>query len=191
MSQPEPPLVASASQTIGPFFHVGPGRGDRLGRMAAASTPGDAMHLRVRVLDGNGAPVDDAMVEVWQPDAAGAFSTPGTADRQPPAFSGFGRLATDDDGWCTFETIRPGPAAASAGLQAAHFTICLFMRGLLRHLYTRIYFAGDPALERDALMSIVPDDRRGTLLAQPRGDGMTWEFTVRLQGEGETVFFDL
>src|SRR5262245_28607231 len=114
MSDDESPLVASASQTVGPFFHVGPGRTNHLGRMATPDTPGDAMHLRVRVLDGNGEPVNDAMVEIWQPDATGTFSMPETGDRQPPAFSGFGRLATGDDGWCTFETIRPGPGVASA-----------------------------------------------------------------------------
>ena len=150
------------------------------------------MSLRVRVLDGDGVPVNDALVELWQADAAGACSTESAAGEAPPSFSGFGRLATNEDGWCTFETIRPGAESAGEGVpQAAHFTVCLFMRGLLRHLYTRIYFAGDPALERDPLLGIVPETRRRTLLAHPGADGTTWEFTVRLQGDGETVFFDL
>ena len=192
MSDPEPTIVASASQTVGPFFHVGPARTDHLGRMASADTPGEAMHLRVRVVDGDGAPVDDALVELWQADAGGTFSTPPAAGQEPPGFSGFGRLATDDDGWCTFETIRPGGETGASGEhQAAHFNVCLFMRGLLRHLYTRIYFAGDPALESDPLLGLVPEARRGTLLAHPCADGTTLEFTVRLQGDGETAFFDL
>jgi len=137
-------------------------------------------------------PVTDALVELWQADAAGARSTEPAAGQAPPSFSGFGRLATNDDGWCTFETIRPGAESGAGGVdQAAHFTVCLFMRGLLRHLYTRIYFAGDPALETDPLLGIVPEARRRTLLAHPGADGATWEFTVRLQGDGETAFFDL
>lgn len=192
MSDPASTIVASASQTVGPFFHVGPARSGQLGRMASADTPGEAMHLRVRVLDGDGVPVDDALVELWQADAAGACSTEPAAGQAPPSFSGFGRLATNDDGWCTFETIRPGAeSAVERAREAAHFTVCLFMRGLLRHLYTRIYFAGDPALETDPLLGIVPEARRPTLLAHPGADGATWEFTVRLQGDGETVFFDL
>ncbi len=191
MSDPET-IVASASQTVGPFFHVGPARTDHLGRMASADTPGEAMHLRVRVLDGDGVPVNDAMVELWQADTRGASSAPPAAGEAPPSFSGFGRLATNDDGWCTFETIRPGAEHGAEDVhQAGHFTVCLFMRGLLRHLYTRIYFAGDPALETDPVLGIVPEARRHTLLAHPCADGTTWEFTVRLQGDGETAFFDL
>ena len=191
MSDPET-IVASASQTVGPFFHVGPARTDHLGRMASADMPGEAMHLRVRVLDGDGVPVNDAMVELWQADARGASSLPPAAGEAPPSFSGFGRLATNDDGWCTFETIRPGAEHGAEDVhQAGHFTVCLFMRGLLRHLYTRIYFVGDPALETDPVLGIVPEARRDTLLAHPCADGTTWEFTVRLQGDGETVFFDL
>ena len=191
MSDPET-IVASASQTVGPFFHVGPARTDHLGRMASADTPGEAMHLRVRVLDGDGAPVNDAMVELWQADARGASSAPPAAGEAPSSFSGFGRLATNDDGWCTFETIRPGAERGAEDVhQAGHFTVCLFMRGLLRHLYTRIYFAGDPALETDPLLGLVPEARRHTLVAHPCADGTTWEFTVRLQGDGETAFFDL
>jgi protocatechuate 3,4-dioxygenase alpha subunit len=191
MSDPET-IVASASQTVGPFFHVGPARTDHLGRMASADTPGEAMHLRVRVLDGDGVPVNDAMVELWQADTRGASSAPPAAGEAPPSFSGFGRLATNDDGWCTFETIRPGAEHGAEDVhQAGHFTVCLFMRGLLRHLYTRIYFVGDPALETDPVLGIVPETRRHTLLAHPCADGTTWEFTVRLQGDGETVFFDL
>jgi len=192
VSKPAPAIVASASQTVGPFFHVGPARSDHLGRMAGADTPGEAMRLRVRVLDGDGVPVNDALVEVWQADAAGACPPQPAAGQSPPSFSGFGRLATDDDGWCTFETVRPGAESGAEGVdQAAHVTVCLFMRGLLRHLYTRIYFAGDPALETDPLLGIVPEARRRTLLAHPGADGATWEFTVRLQGDGETAFFDL
>lgn len=197
MSEPDLPLVASASQTIGPFFHVGPGASDRCGVVAGPGVPGERIRLRIRVLDGDGAPVDDAMVELRQADAEGAYALPpARPEDPPPAFAGFGRLSTSRDGDCCFETIRPGAhAGAPEAAGAAHVTVCLFMRGLLRHLYTRVYFAGDPALDRDPILSLVPADRRPTLLAHcaddGAADGVTWDFVVRLQGERETVFFDV
>ena len=191
MSGPEVPLVATGSQTIGPFFHVGPGSSERLGRLATKDTPGEAIRLRLRVVDGDSAPVPDALIEVWQADACGSYRAPPSSVGDPsPAFTGFGRLGTNQDGWCTFETIRPGAVAGSDRPQAPHLNVCLFARGLMRHLYTRVYFAGDPALADDPLLSLVPENRRSTLLAQPGDDG-TWSLVVRLQGEDETVFFDL
>jgi protocatechuate 3,4-dioxygenase alpha subunit len=203
-------LVASASQTVGPFFHVGPGGTDRFGRMAGPDTPGERIRLRVRVLDGDGLPVNDALIELLQPDAGGTYSAPPSAPSAPAApstptapsapaapaapasFTGFGRLGTDADGWCTFETIRPGRAPdGPRAAEAPHLEVCLFARGLLRHLYTRIYFDDDPANASDPLMSLVPEDRRDTLVAHRSGDPATWEFVVRLQGVGETVFFDV
>jgi protocatechuate 3,4-dioxygenase alpha subunit len=187
--QEEPPLIASASQTVGPFFHVGPGASDRCGVVAAPGVPGERIRLRVQVLDADGAPVSDALVELQQADANGVYPAPpaGPGD-PPPAFSGFGRLGTSEDGVCCFETIRPG---ASSPDEAAHITVCLFMRGLLRHLVTRVYFDGDSGLDRDAILALVPTDRRATLVARPAGDGVTWDFVVRLQGDRETVFFDV
>jgi protocatechuate 3,4-dioxygenase alpha subunit len=172
MSADESPLVASPSQTVGPFFRVGPGKTNRLGRMVEADAPGEHISLRVRVVDGHGQPVDDSLVELWQRDV------------------GFGRLGTEADGSCVFDTVRPGSAGATEREGAAHIDLCVFARGLLRHLYTRVYFGGDPALQRDPILALVPADRRGTLLAQ-RTDGGTWEFVIRLQGDRETVFFDL
>ena len=183
------PFIASSSQTVGPFFHVGPGASDTCGHVAGPDGPGERLRLRIQVLDGDAAPVNDAMVEIQQADASGASAaTPAAPDDPVPAFSGFGRLPTSEDGSCCFDTIRPGAAASD---QAPHVTLCLFMRGLLRHLVTRVYFEGDPALEHDAILALVPADRRGTLLARPAGDGVTWELVVRLQGDRETVFFDV
>ena len=197
-------LVATGSQTIGPFFHVGPGATHRFGRMAEPETPGEHIELRVRVLDGDGAPVPDAMIELWQADANGVYSSPSTAGASPPPFAGFGRLPADTDGWCAFETIRPGAVDDGAGgRQAPHVHVCLFARGLLRHVYTRIYFEDDPELSSDPLLSLVPPDRVPTLVARraradastPASSGAaaiaTWEFVIRLQGENETVFFDV
>ena len=107
-------------------------------------------------------------------------------------FTGFGRLPTDEHGLCEFDTILPGPVPAGDGKhQASHINVCVFARGLLRHLYTRIYFDGDPALAADPLLSLVPADRRGTLVARQCEGLPVWDFTIRLQGDDETVFFDL
>jgi len=183
------PLIASASQTVGPFFHVGPGASDRCGVVAGPGVPGQRIRLRVQILDGDGRPVDDALVELQQADGHGRYpAPPASPDAPPPAFTGFGRLATSVEGTCDFETIRPGPATPD---EAPHVTLCLFMRGLLRHLVTRVYFEGDPALERDAILALVPADRRTTLLARAASDGVSWDFVVRLQGDRETVFFDV
>jgi protocatechuate 3,4-dioxygenase, alpha subunit len=180
------PLVATPSQTIGPFFQVGVAATDVLGTLVTPETAGERIRLQIRVLDGEAAPVPDCMIEIYQANAAGEYG------RAP--FSGFGRLATRPEGSCTFETIRPGRVADGAGhMQASHVNVCLFARGLLRQLYTRIYFAGDPDLDRDALLTLVPVDRRPALLASPGRDPaqQTWTFVIRLQGEHETPFFDL
>lgn len=171
--------VATPSQTVGPFFHFALAPDERLGALAENAV-GERLHLHVRVVDGAGMPVPDALVEIYQANAAGEYGAPG--------FDGFGRLATHADGSCVFETIRPG----RIGGQAAHVNVCLLARGLLRHLCTRVYFAGDPDLERDSLLLLVPADRQATLLATPRaGASGSWEWEMRLQGDHETVFFDL
>jgi protocatechuate 3,4-dioxygenase alpha subunit len=176
--------VATPSQTVGPFFHFGLTANAALGTLAKDGVRGERIQLRIRVLDRDG-PVPDAMVEIYQADPEGQYG-------QAP-FDGFGRLPTDGNGTCMFVTIRPGAVSNSAeGAQAAHVNVCLFARGLLRHVYTRIYFSGDPAVDEDPLMALVPPERRSTLLAsQPSGEAAVWEFTIRLQGERETVFFAL
>ncbi len=180
--------IATPSQTVGPFFQVWLRNHDPLGGLASADTPGERLRLRFVVLDGDGAPVRECLVEIYQADADGEYGR--------PTFTGFGRLPTDGDGACVFETIRPGHVKAADGqLQAAHVNVCLFARGLLRHLYTRIYFAGDPHLETDAILALVPPDRRCTLIATARDAGKDatpmFESVIRLQGDGETAFFDL
>lgn len=180
--------VATPSQTVGPFFQVWLRDHEPLGVLASADTRGDRLRLRLVVLDGDGAPVPDCLVEIYQADADGEYGR--------PSFTGFGRLPTDSDGACVFETIRPGHVKGSDGHpQAAHVNVCLFARGLLRHLYTRIYFGDDPHLDTDAILALVPADRRRTLLASGRdpdmGGAPMFECVIRLQGDGETVFFDL
>ena len=176
--------IATPSQTVGPFFHFGITTDQTLGSLAASAV-GERLHLRVRVSDGAGMPLPDAMIEIYQADAAGEYGAPG--------FSGFGRLATSTDGTCVFDTIRPGRVKDARGhTQAAHINVCLFARGLLRQLYTRVYFAGDPDLDADPILALVPADRRATLLATPaEGTSGSWAWHIHLQGATETVFFDL
>lgn len=170
-------LIATASQTVGPFFSFGLTTSAALGRMAGPETPGERIRFEVRIIDGAGAPVPDAMIEAWHADDAGAVL--------------FGRLETDPDGVCAFDTVYPGQSSRGAR-DAAHVNLCIFMRGLLRHLYTRAYFAGDPALESDAILAAVPPDRRDTLVARRHGArASAWTFDVHLQGDRETVYFDL
>jgi protocatechuate 3,4-dioxygenase alpha subunit len=182
------PAIATASQTVGPFFHFGLTTNAALGRVAPADVRGERILLRIRVLDGDDQPLSDAMIEVYQADAAGRYGQPG--------FDGFGRLATDEAGLCTFDTIRPGAVSteAAAGPEASHINVCVFARGLLRHLHTRIYFDGDADLDRDPILLLVPADRRGTLIAVCEDGNLqpqVWDFVIRLQGDEETVFFDV
>lgn len=151
--------------------------------------------LACRVLDGDGAPVPDAMIEIWQADTNGKYNHPD--DRQDkivdPAFLGFGRMGTADDGSCSFETIKPGRVPGPGNvLQAPHLNVAVFARGMLKQLYTRMYFDGDPANREDPVLALVPEDRRETLIARPdSGRPGVWRFELHLQGEHETVFFDV
>ena len=179
-------LIPSASQTVGPFFNFGLTTNPDLGVLGGDGVPGERIRLEFRVFDGDGAPAPgDCMIEIWQADSAGNYAQPG--------FNGFGRLETTPDGCCTFDTVKPGRVAGLDGnLQAPHINVVVFARGLLRHLHTRVYFAAEPANAEDAVLALVPAERRSTLLARPvEGDPKSWRFDIRLQGEDETVFFDV
>jgi protocatechuate 3,4-dioxygenase alpha subunit len=179
------------SQTVGPFYHFSLTARDALGSMAREGAKGERIRLRFRVFDGAGAPVPDGFIELWQADAAGKYHHPADTQEKAPdtAFCGFGRLATDSEGVCTFDTVRPGRTPdGRGGCQASHINVSVFARGLLDRVVTRVYFAGDPALAEDPVLALVPEERRGTLLARPDAAGV-WCFEVRLQGTGETVFF--
>jgi len=187
-------LVPTAIQPIGPFFHFAltPGweSGDRsAGVMAGPNTLGEHITLRIRLLDRDAAPVTNGMLELWQADANGKYNHP--ADTQPktadPNFHGFGRLATDDAGLSIFETVKPGQVEG----QAPHINVTIFAPGLLRPVYTRLYFEGDPANASDQVLNLAPADRRPTLLARPAAEPGTWHFDIYLQGPCETVFFDV
>ena len=193
----------TASQTIGPFFHhaLTPepyGRpGIAGGILAGGDTPGERVRIEGRVLDGEGQPMPDAMVEIWQANAAGRYNHPAD-DREEatldPGFRGFGRLGTDADGAFSFETVKPGPVPGRGNtLQAPHINLILFARGMPDHAFTRIYFSDEAeANGTDPVLSAVAAGRRATLVAERRetAGGVVYRFDIRLQGEAETVFFD-
>jgi protocatechuate 3,4-dioxygenase alpha subunit len=188
-------LAPTPSQTIGPFFHFSLTTDETLGQMAGPGAKGERVRLVCRVTDGDGVPVDDAMIELWQADANGKYDHPEDTRETgaDPGFRGFGRLATNARGTCVFETVRPGRVPDETGaLQAPHINVTLYARGLLHRLSTRIYFEGDAANADDPVLSLVPAERRGTLLArsEPERPG-TWNFEIRLCAENETVFFDI
>jgi protocatechuate 3,4-dioxygenase, alpha subunit len=156
------PLIATPSQTVGPFFHFGLTAKPN-GRLVDRLPAGEQISLAVAVTDGDRKPVTDAVVEICQ---AGVF----------------GRMPTGEDGTCEFQTIRP----------TSPVSVCLFARGLLRQLHTRIYFPGEPGLPHDEVLALVPESRRATLLATvDSANRSIWRFPIRMQGVDETVFFDM
>jgi protocatechuate 3,4-dioxygenase alpha subunit len=185
-------LPQTPSQTVGPYFAYGlvalqygypfASFGGR--EVAAAHTPGELISLEGQVLDGAGKPIGDALVELWQADAAGSC--------QSADFAGFGRFGTGTtaDNTFQFQTIKPG----AVGGKAPHITLVVFMRGLLSHVYTRLYFPDEAAANAtDPVLNSVPADRRETLLARRIvSPGLpSYRFDIRMQGPAETVFFDV
>jgi len=192
------PAGITPAQTVGPFFSYALTPKDfPLDELVTDNlvTP-DAQGARIRitgqVFDGDGAPVPEAFLEIWQADSAGHYvnTAPKGANSR---FLGFGRAPCDATGRFTITTIRPGAVRELDGrLQAPHLTIAVFARGLLKHLPTRIYFADEPANIADPILLLVPPERRTTLIARKKKDGgdvTDYAFDIRLQGADETVFF--
>lgn len=188
-------LQASASATVGPFFHIGL-TWLNAAELAGPAVEGERVALHGRVLDGDGRPVDDAVLEIWQANAYGKYAHPDDTQAKPlsPGFRGFGRVPTDEDGGFRLTTIKPGPVPAADGaMQAPHLVVLVFMRGLLKHLLTRMYFPDEPRNADDPVLALVPPERRTTLIAQQAAghEGVAeLEWNVVLQGPDETVFFD-
>lgn len=181
----------TASQTVGPFFSFALLDLFRP-ELVAPETPG-ALRIEGVVLDGEGAPVDDAMVEIWQANAAGRYAHPADLRHDLPlehGFTGFGRCGTDAEGRFWFVTIKPGAVPAPDGRpQAPHLDVSVFARGLLKRLVTRMYFPDEEAANAaDSVLSALAGAcERATLVAVP--SGVVLRFDIRLQGDGETVFF--
>jgi len=179
-------VLPTPSQTVGPFFNIGlPGSSAEL---VAPASPG-AIRLWGHVYDGEGEPVIDALLEIWQANSAGRYNSPEDPRDDLPldeSFRGFGRAETDDSGRYEFVTVKPGPVED----QAPHIVVAVFARGLLKHLATRVYFPGEgTANESDPVLAAVDPERRGTVVAREEEGGL--RFDVHLQGERETVFFDV
>jgi protocatechuate 3,4-dioxygenase, alpha subunit len=174
-------LTATPGQTIGPFF----GYALPFDRCNELVPPGSAGAIRLHgvVTDGAGAPVPDALLEIWQADADGVVPTAtGSLRRDGWTFTGWGRAGTDEDGRYSFTTVKPGAVQPDS---APFIAMTVFARGLLNRLFTRAYMPGD-RIGQDRLLSTVPADRRHTLVAVPDEHGL--RFDIRLQGEDETVF---
>lgn len=177
------------SQTVGPFFSHALLWND--GQFVVPSGTREAFWLRGRVLDGEGKGVPDAFVESWQADPTGRFNHPEDPRGADADFRGFGRALTDPDGHWAILTVRPGRVPDAAGRpQAPHLDLSIFARGLLDRVVTRVYLPDEVAANlEDPVLSGVPLERRHTLIATPDSDG--FRFDIRLQGEAETVFFDV
>jgi len=191
-------LIPTASQTVGPFYDLGLTAPNSVARIAPAGARGQRVKLICTVYDGEGTPLPDAMVEIWQANANGKYNHPDDTQEKPadPEFQGFGRLSTDAQGVCVFETVKPGRVPSWTDVpQAPHLNVSVFARGVLKRLATRAYFAGDAANEEDAVLALVPQERRETLMmrrdpADSTGEG-AWRFAIHLSGPQETVFFDV
>lgn len=204
------------SQTVGPFFHYGlpwKGGADLVGQSDMGARPelfpeehyvlnlappkgavaGEVITLEGVVYDADGKPVPDAMIEIWQANAAGRYASPDDDRPDVPldeGFVGFGRASTSEEGLYRFKTVRPGPVPGPGGSwQAPHIAVGVFGRGLIKRLATRAYFEEAPENTADPILALVPAERRDTLLARKVGDA--WRFDIVLQGERETVFFDI
>ena len=175
-------LHATTSQTVGPYLHIGL-TWLIIESLAPSGVPGQRVRIQGRVLDGDGKPVNDALVEIWQADSRGKFDG--------KRFRGFGRSATDDAGAFRFNTVKPGRVPGPGGKpQAPHILAVIFMRGQLKQLVTRVYFPDEASNAQDPVLALVPRDRRGTLIARKTGKPGVLEWNVILQGKDETVFFD-
>jgi protocatechuate 3,4-dioxygenase, alpha subunit len=178
------------SQTIGPFFAIGGDQGllwPDAPHVVHDDAPG-AFWLRGRVLDGNGDPVADTLIETWQADPDGRFDHPDDPRGRVEGFGGFGRCPTDADGRFAIRTCKPGRVPCAEGLQAPHIAVSVFARGVLQRLVTRVYFADEEAANaQDPVLDRVDPGLRRTLLAERSDDG--YRIDIRLQGDDETVFF--
>ena len=184
-------LFPTPSQTVGPYFHIGTDDGF-IGAQLVAPDREDAVRVFGTVRDGEGAPIDDAMIEIWQANAAGRYAHPEDVREELPleqGFDGFGRTHTDADGHYEFLTVKPGVVPGGDGRpQAPHIEVSVFARGLLKRLVTRIYFPDEVETnEADPLLSSIEDAAARTALVAVSDDGGL-RFDINLQGDRETTF---
>lgn len=204
MLHPVPTLKETPSQTAGPYVHIGltpnfaeingtypvdPGKS-----MINGAADGQRITIALRIVDGAQSPVNDAVVEIWQADASGNLLSPMSPDSNSvPAFTGWGRQPANADGVVTFETIKPGPVPGPDGRpQAPHVLLWIVARGINIGLQTRFYFDDEPeANATDYVLNRIPDPRRRPTLIARREEGARYVLDIHLQGDNETVFFDV
>jgi protocatechuate 3,4-dioxygenase, alpha subunit len=190
------------SQTVGPFFAYGltpNGKYDWSdtfsNNLITPDVTGEKIRVRGRVYDGDGKPIPDCMLEIWQADAQGRYANPADRRSRPNAtFTGFGRCGADDNGDFSFDTVKPGSIPGPNGKpQAPHIMLAIFARGMLRQSYTRIYFADEAATASDPILALVPADRRDTVIAKRdvKNGQPDYTFDIHMQGDRETVFFEV
>ena len=206
MRDPQNYLPETASQTAGPYVHIGLVPSDtgieiydyELGRdIAGPNAKGERIRVQGRLIDGNGAALKDGLIEVWQANAAGVYAHPESSGDVEEGFRGWGRVIADfDSGAWSFETVKPGAGPGRSGaVQAPHISLWIVARGINIGLNTRLYFDDEGAAnDADPVLGRVdPLHRRDTLIAtrDDSGDTPVYRFDIRLQGDGETVFFDI
>ncbi len=189
------PLTITPSQTIGPFYAFCLTRAGydspilATGSLVTDDAVGERITIKGQVFDGNDAPVPDSMIEIWQADGEGRFAGYHPALKNSK-FKGFGRTPCDDGGRFMIETVKPGRVLTRDGvLQAPHLALCIFGKGLNRHLYTRVYFDDENSNDTDQILSTLPTDLRPTMIAKSSSN-QTYEIVIRLQGKCESVFFE-
>ncbi|WP_298679157.1 protocatechuate 3,4-dioxygenase subunit alpha [uncultured Lentibacter sp.] len=193
-------LKETPSQTAGPYVHIGlaPGAAgfdiyrEELGwDIAGPNAAGARIHVEGVVIDGTGAPVKDVLLEAWQANAQGVYAHPESAGEVEEGFRGWGRVITDfATGEWGFDTVKPGPTPGRHGqMQAPHINLWIVARGINLGLNTRLYFDDEDNTADPVLNTIEWEHRRATLIAKRTGS--TYRFDIRLQGAGETVFFDI
>lgn len=180
--------ATTPSQTVGPFFALPQGMlWDDGPELVPADREG-AFVLRGVLRDGNGDPVPDGVIEIWQADEQGRFDHPDDPRPESSGWQGFGRCGTDPEGRFWFRTVKPGPLPTPGGqTEAPHIDITVLARGMLNRVVTRVYFPDEAANDTDPVLSAVPAERRDTLIGVAEADDL--RFDIRLQGDGETVFF--
>jgi protocatechuate 3,4-dioxygenase alpha subunit len=179
-------------QTVGPFFAICLSESG-CARVATELSVGRHITIGGTVRDGAGVAIPDGLVEIWQANAAGRYAHPDDHQPKPldPHFTGYGRAPTDEEGRFSIETIMPGRVPGPDGtLQAPHLLLGILARGILTRLVTRVYFSDEPSNADDAILALVPAGRRDTLIARKTADD-AYQFDLVLQGEHETVFFDV
>jgi protocatechuate 3,4-dioxygenase alpha subunit len=191
------------SQTIGPFAApaLTPNEKGKVnynwsqligGDLVTPDAVGERIRIEGRVFDGDGAPIDGTLFEIWQADGQGRYAHPRDPRRPNATFKGFGRVEADKSAFFAFDTIKPGRVPTPDGtLQAPHVMMAVHMRGILLHLFTRIYFSDEASNAEDPILKLVPADRRDTIIAKRDPSKPVYSIDLHIQGDRETVFFDV